>query len=372
MWPSTPTPNTGVQIYDSYDQANPSFQVGGTSLAAPCWAALIAIADQGRVAAGGTTLDGASQTLPMLYSLPSGDFHDITSGTSMGSANNSAGPGYDQVTGIGSPVTNLLIPGLAGYPTPVTVVASPNPTPTQIVITTQPPATVTAGTPFMLTVQAETSSGAVASSFDGNLTLTILAGPQGGVMSGNMTVEAVDGKATFSNLALYEAGRGYSLEVTGGGLSPATAIALSVAPAAPSRLVVIAQPPASTTAGSGFGVIAAVVDRFGNLVTSYNGSVTVGLGANPSGATLYGTTSVTASQGVAAFGLTIYKAGAGYTLQITSGGITPAITGSIIVVPAAACLSGRDFRSVDECHHGKHFPAYRRGGGFVRQRGNQL
>ena len=61
-------PNTGVQIYDSYDQANPCFQVGGTSVAAPCWAGLIAIADQGRVAAGGTTLDGPSQTLPALYS----------------------------------------------------------------------------------------------------------------------------------------------------------------------------------------------------------------------------------------------------------------------------------------------------------------
>ena len=34
--------------------------------------------------AGKGSLDGATQTLPMLYSLPGSDFHDITSGTSTG------------------------------------------------------------------------------------------------------------------------------------------------------------------------------------------------------------------------------------------------------------------------------------------------
>ena len=78
--------------------------MGGTSLAAPAWAALIAIADQGRVAVGGTTLDGATQTLPALYSLPSTDFHDITTGSN---GTFSAGPGYDYATGLGTPVANL-------------------------------------------------------------------------------------------------------------------------------------------------------------------------------------------------------------------------------------------------------------------------
>ena len=59
-------------------------QWGGTSDAAPQWAALIAIADQGRALAGKASLDGATQTLPMLYALPASDFHDITSGTSTG------------------------------------------------------------------------------------------------------------------------------------------------------------------------------------------------------------------------------------------------------------------------------------------------
>src|SRR5205823_4065789 len=77
-------PNTGFPVYDSYNNgtAAPWSQFGGTSDAAPQWAALIAIADQGRAAAGLGALDGPSQTLPKLYALAAGDYHDITSGTS--------------------------------------------------------------------------------------------------------------------------------------------------------------------------------------------------------------------------------------------------------------------------------------------------
>jgi hypothetical protein len=87
---------------------------GGTSAAAPQWAALIAIADQGRALAGAGSLDGPSQTLPDLYQLSASDFIDVTSGTSIGNPNYTAGPGYDLVTGRGSPVANLIIGGLNG------------------------------------------------------------------------------------------------------------------------------------------------------------------------------------------------------------------------------------------------------------------
>src|SRR5206468_6475027 len=64
---------------------------------------------QGRVAASQGTLDGLSQTLPKIYQLPQGDFHDITSGSNGGY---SAGTGYDLVTGRGSPYANLIAPAL--------------------------------------------------------------------------------------------------------------------------------------------------------------------------------------------------------------------------------------------------------------------
>jgi len=110
-------PATGVWVLDTSQPPTPTnpnpgyFQVGGTSLGAPSWAGLIAIADQGRALIGLTSLNGATQTLPRIYQLSSSDFHDVTSGSNDGY---SAEPGYDLTTGRGSPVANLLIPDLAG------------------------------------------------------------------------------------------------------------------------------------------------------------------------------------------------------------------------------------------------------------------
>jgi hypothetical protein len=116
-------PNTGFGVYDSYNNGTrtPWGQWGGTSDAAPQWAALIAIADQGRLRAGAGTLDGATQTLPMLYAMSAADFHDITSGTSSGAPQYSARPGYDLVTGRGSPNANLVINDLIGVVQPPTL-----------------------------------------------------------------------------------------------------------------------------------------------------------------------------------------------------------------------------------------------------------
>ena len=85
--------------------------VGGTSLSSPLWAGFIAIADQGRVLNGLAPLGGPTQTLPALYSIPASDYHDITVGNNF----YNAGPGYDLVTGRGSPIANKLIPDLADY-----------------------------------------------------------------------------------------------------------------------------------------------------------------------------------------------------------------------------------------------------------------
>jgi hypothetical protein len=100
-------PNTGVAVYDS-DGAAGWIQIGGTSVSAPSWAALLAIADQERVAAGFGTLANAPADL---YSLAASDFHDITSGSNGAF---SAGVGYDMVTGLGSPYANLVVSGLVG------------------------------------------------------------------------------------------------------------------------------------------------------------------------------------------------------------------------------------------------------------------
>jgi hypothetical protein len=99
-------PNTGVTTYE----AGSYYQYGGTSLATPVWAGMIALANQGRALTGQSALTGATQTLPMLYQLPASDFHDVTTGNNT----HPATAGYDLATGLGTLVANLLVPGLIG------------------------------------------------------------------------------------------------------------------------------------------------------------------------------------------------------------------------------------------------------------------
>ncbi len=108
-------PSTGIAVYNSYSNSAsaPWQQVGGTSAGAPQWAALVAIADQGRALNGLGALDGPSQLLPDLYALPASDFHDITAGSSNGSPSYAAGSGYDLVTGRGSPYADRVAAALA-------------------------------------------------------------------------------------------------------------------------------------------------------------------------------------------------------------------------------------------------------------------
>ena len=65
-----------------------------------------------------------------------------------------------------------------------------------------------------------------------------------------------------------------------------------------------------------------VRDQLDNVVTSNNSNVTIGIGTNAGNGSLTGSTTVTAINGVATFtGLSINKAGNGYTLVATDGGL---------------------------------------------------
>ncbi len=97
-------PNTGVEVYQTSPYTGlGSWQiVGGTSLGTPAWAAIIAIADQGRALQGKGSLNGATQTLPTLYVLPPSDFHSVATNH----------PGRAGATGLGSPNGGPLIADL--------------------------------------------------------------------------------------------------------------------------------------------------------------------------------------------------------------------------------------------------------------------
>ena len=110
--------------------------MGGTSLSAPCWAGLVALANQGRAAAGEPALDSSSptQTQQALYSLPQSDYNVISSGNN----GYSAGAGYNLVTGLGTPVANLLVNDLVAYHGPGTSYSGPTVGPLQNTTLTNP------------------------------------------------------------------------------------------------------------------------------------------------------------------------------------------------------------------------------------------
>jgi Bacterial Ig-like domain (group 3) len=211
--------NTGVTDFQNGGLTYGNF---GTSLSSPCWAGLIAIANQGRVADGGTTLNSGTdpaQALEALYSLPAGDFYEITSGYN----GFSAGPGYDLVTGRGSPVTNLLIPGLVSYSGVATQLE-------RLVIAVQPPASVTVGSAFSLSVAVEDASGNVITSYIASVAISLANNPGAATLGGPMTAPVNNGVATFSGLTLSKPGTGYTLRVSGGNLAPATTAPFNVTP----------------------------------------------------------------------------------------------------------------------------------------------
>jgi hypothetical protein len=133
-----------VSVYNTYPSGGFS-AVWGTSASCPMWAGVVALIDQGRSLATGpnsaplqplnSPLESGSTNLysyqlqTNLYALATanpGDFHDVTSGTNF--YGQTAAAGYDLVTGLGSPVANLLVADMVGYTTTTAAVSTPSPT----------------------------------------------------------------------------------------------------------------------------------------------------------------------------------------------------------------------------------------------------
>ena len=234
----------------------------------------------------------------------------------------------------GTPITDLTgNPVPAGSVGTFTVSINAN----SLVVTTQPPSSVTAGNSFGLAVSVENSQGTVQTGFTGSVTIALASNPDNGTLNGTLTVNASAGVATFSGLTLDQAANGYTIQATTTGLSSATTNAFDITPAAASQLVVTTQPSPSTIAGKSFGLTVSAEDQYGNLTPSFTSGVTIALKSNPGSGTLNGTLTVNASAGVATFsGLTLDQAANGYTIQATTTGLSSATTNTFDITPAAA------------------------------------
>jgi len=143
-----------------------------------------------------------------------------------------------------------------------------------------------------------------------------------GVATGTLSATAAESKtvtATVDGLAI---------------IQQATVL---VTPAAAHHLVFLVQP-TSATAGASMTppVEVEIRDEFTNRVTDAANEVTLAIASNPAGGTLTGGGPAAAVGGVASFaGLSVDKAGTGYTLEASSLGLTGATSAAFSVMAGA-------------------------------------
>ncbi len=207
---------------------------------------------------------------------------------------------------------------------------------TRLVVTTEPPNSVQAGTTFSITVSAEDGLGNIDTSYNQAITLT-LGNANGATLSGVLVVGANDGVAIFTGLSLNQPGNDYVILAASGTLTSATSNGFDVTSGPPYQLVVETgdEPPSSVIAGSTFALTIEGEDQLGYEAKSFDGSVTLSI-SNNSNVQLQGNRTLNASGGLVTFsGLSIETVGS-YTIEATSTGLISATTSVVNVTAGQA------------------------------------
>lgn len=297
--------------YAVYDTSGYSgwLEVYGTSAGAPQWSSLVAIADQGRAIGGLGTLDGGTQTLPALYQLPASDFHAITSGSN---GAYSCGPGYNLVTGLGSPLANQVVAGLVSYGG-----SGSNKGPWVVTPASATPSPVT-GTSTNLSVLGNDSAGASTLTY----TWSVLSEPSG-AKTPTFSINASN--AAQSTTATFYAAGSYTFQATitdASNLSTTSDVTFAV----DQTLTSVALTPANSTVADGGTeqLTATAEDQFRNAMTTqpaFTWSLVSGSGTLSTGGTYTAPSTGTGTASVQATG-----GGLSATASITFGSVPAAPT----------------------------------------------
>jgi hypothetical protein len=235
--------------------------------------------------------------------------------------------------------------------TPATPVTLTSGAAAKLVFTTQPVGNVGEATNFTTSpkVSVEDSSGNVATSDTGTVTVATATGPGGTLTCSNTgfpTIAAVAGVATFTNCQISgpAAAGTYTLQATRGGLTTALSGNVVINPGTATKLALSTQPTlGQNIQAKGTGTFLASVtvqDANANTVTTATNTITLAIGINPSAGVLActntGGLTVTAVSGVANFtGCSITKTGNGYTLAATSSPVlTPPVNANSFNITA--------------------------------------
>jgi hypothetical protein len=204
-------------------------------------------------------------------------------------------------------------------------------TATKLAIT--PPEGTVAGIETFVFVSVESSTGAIVTTDQSKVTLSLVSGP--GTMTGTLSINAIDGRADFSNIVFSKAGT-YNVKATDGSLTSASTGNFTVtAPLVASKLA-FAATPATTAAGKSItpSVLVEIENSSGTVINTATSAVTIAIASGTG--TLSGTKTVNAIGGVATFSnLSLNKVGT-FTLKATDGTLTSATSGSFKITAATA------------------------------------
>ena len=318
--------NANFTFYTCGDQTACQANVyGGTSFAAPMWAAYIALVNQQLVANGQPTIGFLNPTIynQNVTSSYAANFHDITSGTS---GSYSAVTGFDLVTGWGSPNTGLIaaLTGGGTSPTPAFAISA---SPTAV--------SVKQGASGTSTVTTTVSGG-----FSSAVALTASGAPSGVTVGFSPASIAAPGSgtstATFTVGASVAAGT-YSITLTGtgGGIVHSTTVSLTVTSTATPAFTLSVSPATISIAQSGSGTVkitTAVSGGFASAITlsaSGQGSAqTVTFSPSSIASPGSGTSTATIKVGRTTGSHTI-------TITATGGGITHTATVALTITRSA-------------------------------------
>ena len=219
-------------------------------------------------------------------------------------------------------------------PTWAPVVYRASRAPAHVGFTVQPPAAVNANAVLSPAIQVSVTDASWHAVPGGVVRVEIDTSPTpGATLSGTTEAKLTDGVATFSDLRIDQAGRGYRLRAGAGQASGVSATFTVVGP--PAQVTFLTQPPATVEAGVPIApafalpLRVAIQDALGSTVPGAAQAVTLALAANPAGATLAGTTTMAAVDGIATFdSVRVDRPGNEYTLVASASGLTGATSTS--------------------------------------------
>ena len=248
---------------------------------------------------------------------------------------------FSNLTITGTIGTRTLLFGAGGFTAVTSGAINVTPGPAAALTLASPPSsTAQSGAAFgaQPAIQLRDASGnAVAQA--GVAVTASLSGGAGSLIPGSSTAMTDGtGLATFSGLGITgTAGRRYSLTFSSGALSATSSGPITLTAGAATQLTITTQPGggASGAALSPQPVIQ-LRDAQGNPVLTAGTTVTAGVASGP-GATVTGGSVSTNGLGQAAFsGLTLTGTAGSYTISFSSGSLTGATSGAIILAHGAA------------------------------------